>query len=301
MTALQSLPIEEEFERNPELKKEDLQYLRDWCSKQEHLPKISDNQLILFLHSNYFRLEACKISIENYYTCRTHVPEFFSNRDPIGSKEIRSAMNTLLVIPLEGKTKEGYHVTFGRLIDTDPERFIYNDGMRYWNMIADLWLHINGTSPGHVLVADITGVQMVHALKISPVGVKKYLYYLQEAMPVRIKGLHFLNTTPVMDFILGLMKPFMKKELMDVLYLHKNTESLAQHLPLDILPVEAGGKAAPMKECYSKVTKFVEENRNYFLDEENTMRVDESRRLGKAKSATDLFGIEGSFKKLDID
>lgn len=121
-----------------------------------------------------------------------------------------------LVVPLETTTPEGYRVTYSRLIDRDPEKFIYNDGMRYWNMLTDLWLHLHGTEPGHVLVADITGVQMTHALKISPVGVKKYLYYLQEALPIKIKGLHFLHTSPVMDFILGLMKPFMKKELMDV-------------------------------------------------------------------------------------
>ena len=54
-------------------------------------------------------------------------------------------------------------------------------------------------------------------------------------------------------------------------------------------------------ELYAKVTKLVEDHRNYFLEEEETMRVDETRRVGKAKSASDIFGIEGSFKKLDID
>lgn len=68
---------------------------------------------------------------------------------------------------------------------------------------------------GLALNVDLTGVTMSHALRIPPAMVKKYLYYVQEAKPVRLKAVHFMNTTPVVDFVIGLMKPFMKKELMD--------------------------------------------------------------------------------------
>ncbi|XP_058791001.1 alpha-tocopherol transfer protein-like [Phymastichus coffea] len=302
MNTLKRVSLEEEFKKNPELKQEDLDNLMDWYSKQPHFPQnVSKLDLVVFLHSNYYRLEPTKTTIENFLTCRTHVPEFFANRDPLGSKELRLIMGTLLVVPLEQKTPEGYGVIYSRLINYEPERFVYNDGMRLFNMIADLWALQNGTMKGHVLICDIVGVQMVHALRISPIGVKKYLYYLQEAVPIRLKALHFMNTTSVMDFILGLMKPFMKKELMDSLFLHNTLKSLEKHIPLEILPNEAGGKAGPMMDIYDKVLKNVEANRDFYLEEEATMRVNETLRPGKAKSASDLFGIEGSFKKLDID
>lgn len=62
-----------------------------------------------------------------------------------------------------------------------------------------------------------------------------------------------------------------------------------------------GGSAGPMKELHDAEIKQLEENRVWFQQDEANARVDESQRTGKPKSATDLFGVEGSFKKLEID
>lgn len=83
-------------------------------------------------------------------------------------------------------------------------------------MVTDLWLYTEGTAKGHIIVVDMEGVTFAHAGRLSPMGLKKYLYYLQEAIPIRLIGLHFINTNAVMDIILAMMKPFMKKELMNV-------------------------------------------------------------------------------------
>lgn len=95
--AFQGMKYEDELKNNPDLKEEDMQMLRDWYKKQPHLPKITDSELVLFLHSNYYRMEPTKTTIDAYYTVRSHVPEFFSNRDPLGSKELRKSFQTMCV------------------------------------------------------------------------------------------------------------------------------------------------------------------------------------------------------------
>lgn len=87
--------IEEECKRNPKLKMSDLQILKDWMNKQAHLPNIEMIYFPLFLHKNHYHLEATKKTIDNFYTSRTHLPEVFSNRDPIAWKELRKAFTVL--------------------------------------------------------------------------------------------------------------------------------------------------------------------------------------------------------------
>lgn len=87
MATVKFVPLEEEMKKNPELRESDIQALRQWCQKQPYLPQISDSELALFLHSNYYRLEPTKTTIDTFYTVRTHVPEFFSNRDPTVAKD----------------------------------------------------------------------------------------------------------------------------------------------------------------------------------------------------------------------
>lgn len=87
------ITVEEEFKKNPELKESDLEALREWCKKQPHLPKIADIDLILFLHSNYYSMEPTKKTIDNYYTMRTHVPEFFTNRDILNCQSLQKQLD----------------------------------------------------------------------------------------------------------------------------------------------------------------------------------------------------------------
>lgn len=52
--------------------------------------------------------------------------------------------------------------------------------------------------------------------------------------------------------------------------------------------------------CLAQYFNFLEKH-NHELYFYNTLIVDESKRLGKPKTSEDLFGIDGSFKKLDLD
>lgn len=50
-----------------------------------------------------------------------------------------------------------------------------------------------------------------------------------------------------------------------------------------------------------KYYKRLVERREHFLEEERTRRVKEKLRPAKSRIINDYFGLEGTFKKLDID
>lgn len=85
------------------------------------------------------------------------------------------------------------------------------------------------------------------------------------------------------------------------MHIHTTNDTLAKFIPVEALPCDCGGKSKPLKEQQEEQLKNIENNREWFLNDEATNRVNEALRVGKSKSATDLFGVEGSFKKLEID
>lgn len=71
-------------------------------------------------------------------------------------------------------------------------------------------------------------------------------------------------------------------------------------VPQEVMPKDYGGTADTIDEIHKRQKELLLENVDFFKENEK-IKTDESKRIGKPKNATDLFGIEGSFKKLDID
>lgn len=104
-----------------------------------------------------------------------------------------------------------------------------------------------------------------------------------------------------MDKVLAMMKPFMKKELLDCMHLHSSMDTfLDKCVPKTMMPNEYGGSAGKVDEVTDKLYAELQQNAAFFVEEE-TRRVNEKLRPGKPKTESDLFGTEGNFKQLSFD
>lgn len=72
-----------------------------------------------------------------------------------------------------------------------------------------------------------------------------------------------------------------------------------EKIPRKLLPKEYGGEAGTIEEILNYWVKKVEDHEKYFL-EDAKYGTDEKKRPGKPKNAENLFGLDGSFRQLEI-
>lgn len=75
---------------------------------------------------------------------------------------------------------------------------------------------------------------------------------------MKIKSLHFINIPSMMNKIMSLIQPFLKKELSDNIKIHQpDSETLKDIISTEFLPKELGGNFKSLKEIQSKVNFIV--------------------------------------------
>lgn len=119
-------------------------------------------------------------------------------------------------MPLKQRTKENYAMTFGKFLDPNPSQFDQNECAKYLFMTCEIQHVIEGTSNGLVVIVDSAQLSLGHLARFNLMMLKKFMYYVQEAAPVRLKALHVLNTIPTAMTLLNLTKPFIKMELIQL-------------------------------------------------------------------------------------
>lgn len=263
--------IEEMRKKCPELTEELLAELRNWALERE-LPVIPDEQLAMFAHSCYFEPEAAKRCMNCYYTMRATVPEFFGNRDP-ETDSVKQGLDALTFVNMPVPTPEGYRIIFHRLKDTRPSQYFLETGFKLLTMSIEADLYEHGCSPGLVFLFDMQGARLGHLLRISLTSVQKIFEYLQDGLPVRLKAIHVINTVWFIEKILALVRPFLKKELYDMLHFYSGDVSeIYPVIPQKCLPKDFNGELDWIDNMREEHRRRLYELRDYFIEEESLFR-----------------------------
>ncbi|XP_045770616.1 alpha-tocopherol transfer protein-like [Maniola jurtina] len=280
----------------------DLAAIKEWLRKEPHLPdEWEDNPLMTFLRGSSFSLEKCKRKLDMYFTMRAACPEFFTNRDAT-SPELREVLKSKLQgPPLPGLTPNGRRVTICRGLYPGLDSQQITDTFKLALMIGDIRLveEIVGVA-GDIYVLDGAVLGPSLLAKLSPSVIKKFMICVQEAYPVKLKEVHIINTSPVVERFVNFVKPFLKEKIRKRIFIHKELKDLYKYIPQEMLPNEYGGEIGSMDDLQAKWTQKLIEYREWFKMQDSLV-ANESLRPGKPTNYDELFGIDGSFRQLAID
>ncbi|KAJ2940271.1 hypothetical protein O0L34_g11841 [Tuta absoluta] len=293
--------IRVELNEDVNTRDKDLEAIKEWMRKQPHLPDSwDDNRIMTFLRGCSFSLEKTKRKLDMYFTMRAACPEFFTNRD-MTMPNLADLASRAQGPPLPGLTPEGRRVTICRGLDKNLDTNQLNDAFKVAMMIGDVRLaeEKEGVA-GDIYILDASIVAPSHLGKISPSAIKKFLICVQEAYPVKLKQVHVVNASPIIDTVVNLVKPFLKEKIKNRIFIHTDLESLYEHVPREMLPEEYGGNGGSLDDINKAWLKKLVEYKPWFEAQES-IKANEALRPGKPTNYDELFGIDGSFRQLSID
>lgn len=280
----------------------DVQHIREWLKQQQHLPQCtSDTMIAAFLIGCNNSVEKTKQYLDNYYTVRSQMPDYYGDRDPL-NKRIQLCSEALRLFILPKLTPDGCRVTVSSFRIGDPNRYDVTAYAKRLLAIADIRYNSEVFYRGDYLILDGSNYTLSHVLKLTPAFAKDLIFCSQDVLPLHVKGIICINSPPFMERILNVIKPLLKSKIFNRIHVYSQDHTaLLNHFPQEMLPKDYGGQEDTSDNLNDAWRKRLENEREWFLNEGSTT-VDESKRPKKSKDdGEQLFGVQGSFRKLNID
>ncbi|KAL0870642.1 hypothetical protein ABMA27_005600 [Loxostege sticticalis] len=267
---------------------------REWINSQPHLPKdLEDRLLMRFLHSCYYDLEKAKSAAELFFSIRAASPDLLKDRDP-SSPQMQKALKIVNLAQLRVAGKRNLWIW--QLNDPGLENFDYLQDARLFFLTTDAWLlNEEVLEEEDIVIMDVKDVTLKILAKFNLSIARTLSKYQQDAIPIRLKQVHVINAPSFIDKIFGLVKPFLKQGMTDMIHFHSpKSETLYKYLNKEDLPEDYGGSNGKMEDHMKEVMEVIMSKREFLT--ENLWKAEKKSKNKASKEAK-----ETSFRSLDID
>lgn len=310
-SGLESLPREKLYQELGMTKagaEQDVQTIKAWLLKQPHLPTIRsewlsvqvDDWLETYLILCKNSIERTKEALDLYFTTKVLFPEVFGNRDPLAPAFQQSYRTFHLGlgpnVSASGDRLLVFSHTRPTADDFDPI-YMMMRGMMMMDIILLEGVHHYGLE----IVVDFRNVCFAQLARYNLALTKKILETSMKAYPHRVRRIHLVNPSTLVEYTLSSLKMVLSKKLQDRIVVHKDPADLVKAVGSRIVPADFGGDAPTIAQISSFWDEKLLEYRDWFLQTES-IKSDESKRAGKCRTETSSdFGYQGSFRKIEVD
>ncbi|KAB0797273.1 hypothetical protein PPYR_08267 [Photinus pyralis] len=296
---------EEELHENSSRVPEDLEYIREWIKMQPHLTSRTDDQFLLsFLRGCKFSLHRTQEKLDYYYTVKTIATEFFTRRDPF-DQEIQEVLRLGVILPLpKTETPDGPRILLVRSPLLNFEKINYLAFHKVLFMMYDILLMEDDNFTVSGVIAWFFGKNLTirHTMHLTPALLKKLINISLKGYPIRMKSLYSTHCPQLVETIINLSKSFAPEKLSKRMFLYSESshEEFCKKIPIQLQPEDYGGENGSLTDLAEYWKSNVESYSKWFLEDEE-YGTKEDLRFGTPNTSASLFGMEGTFRKLNLD
>ncbi|XP_045469719.1 uncharacterized protein LOC123677191 [Harmonia axyridis] len=275
--------------------------LRTWVSQHNNISNtevINDNHLTTALINSKMSLENAKRAMEGYLTVKTLYSDFFEHMIP-EEKKFKETFTLIksVIMPKLLPNLSRLHVA--KFMDPNGDA---ENGLDYYFtaiMIAELRM-VYDFFLSTAMLLDLRYFGLKNLMKFTPT-VNYKLVHMLTSVSLRIDTIHILNSPPIWDKIYIILKAILPSKILNKIKVHNSLEELQKDIPKEYLPSDYGGTEKSLDELHEMWKNEFEANEDLFK-KLTKLRVKEVLRGPQFTDDTYMgLGIDGSFKKLDID
>ncbi|KAL3272107.1 hypothetical protein HHI36_022569 [Cryptolaemus montrouzieri] len=242
-------------------------------------------------------MEKCKKKLEQQFYVRYEYEQVFSNLDPRRDEISNLAQNgNALFLP--NLTPTGERIYLLGLQNTEVDKMDVMAFVKYSYMCYDIALRQPFPVTGDVMIFDGTGFTIKHFLKCIDTAVKDSIAIAYRGYLVRLKAIYIVNAPASIDKMIAVWKMFLTEKIRNRVQVSKTCDIVQKAFPKHCLPEEYGGSLPKINQVMKKWYDCLLDNAEWFQEQESC-KCAEPR--GEKIEFSDEFGVEGSFRKLNID
>nr|CAD7456864.1 unnamed protein product [Timema tahoe] len=232
-----------ELRETPDMVHNSLSVLRDLLKEEADLrtPYDNDTWLIRFLRPCKFYPESAFDLIKRYYQFKVKHSNVYEDLKPSREKNVFEH-NILTVLPKRDQL--GRRILLLELGKKWKHNKVSLDEVFKGCVLFVEAAMVEPESQicGAVVVFDMDGLSLQQVWQFTPPFAKRIVDWLQDSIPLRIKGIHIINQPYIFNMVFQLFKPFLREKLRSRIIFHgTDRDSLHNHLSPKCLPECYGG------------------------------------------------------------
>ncbi|XP_075170526.1 alpha-tocopherol transfer protein-like [Haematobia irritans] len=287
-----------------DIRENSLVSLSIWLKKTPHLKARTNEEWILsFLRYCRFSLEETKKRLDNFYTLKESFPEVMSDRS-INESLLTLYRQGIHTVPLKPISPDGCCLIISQYSKYDPKKYSPKDAFKLLFMLLEIVANENANASvaGLIYVVDARDVTMEQMMQYHPALLKKILMLLEHCFPLRFVEIHLINMRKEGQTVFNFVTSLLPNKMPFKFIVHTKAEDLYEYIPRDAMTVEYGGHNGYQAEALKHWESIMMSYKDYFANDDH-FGVNEKLRVGINSSLeiSQLTGLNGSFRKLDVD